>query len=233
MAVSKLLLLAAAAGGALLLLGGKRSSGTAAKIVTFVGIPVEPQAAPPPPPPPPIPQGQPSGTQDLGDDTGRAWFTLQISRNGVRRAEARIATIDAYGNGTIVADVYESIEPPSDVHWGEPIACKAARWRLTFKNGKLYNAEETHVAEPTSPVCPIGSKPIEQAFRRTMQWVQRGDAVFLKVETASGIIKYGDQWERLYKNQSGCIIGGQCDRWDNDHVESGSALIDVMWRAAA
>ena len=116
------------------------------------------------------------------------------------------------------------------MQWDEPTACSASRWRLAFKGGKLASVERSLVAEPDGPVCVAGSRSIDRAYLRELQFVQRGDAVFLKVQTGSGVQKNGNAAIAWGPN-SVCEVNGQCDRWDNDKVESGTAIVDVMWRA--
>lgn len=222
---TKLLLLGGGVGAVVLLASSRRGGGSIEPVIAHFAQPQ--QGAPPPPPP--KPQG--SQGQTLGEGTGRSWMTVQINRNGERSGEMKVARIDAFGEGSIIADVYEQIEPPSDVFWLEGLACGVTRYRLTFQSGKLTNAEQVYGVNGEGPVCFAGAKPINQAYRRDVRWVQRGPDLVLKVRTLSGMIKHGNQWERLYKDQVGCVIGGQCDRWDNDYVESGSVLFDVLWKA--
>jgi hypothetical protein len=179
-----------------------------------------------PPPPPPKPATE-SGTQSLGDDMGRAWFTVPIDRNHEREREQVVATIADFGEGEIVCDVYEQIEPPHDVPWPEATACGVTRWILTFANGIMVSAEISGGVNGQGPVCFAGARPISKAYLRSATWVQRGNEVVLKIRTRSGIWKHPTQpWGK-------CVQGGQCDRWDNDFVESGHVLVDVMWKAKA
>lgn len=216
----------AAAAGLAALAGGKKSS--APSQTFFVGTSV--------PPPPPKP-ATPSGTQSLGPDSGRAWFYVPIDRNHERDAEQLVATIDAFGEGVIEADVYEQIEPPSDVHWPEDTACGATRWRLTFEDGFMVSAVDVTGVNGEAPKCFAGARPIAWSYLREVSWVQRGTEVFLKVHTLSGMTKHGGlkrtngQPLLPWGPGSTCVQGGQCDRWDNDKVESGEALVDVIWRA--
>lgn len=224
---TKLLLVGGGLGAVALLASSRRGGGSIEPVIAHFAAP----QGSPPPPPPAKPQGE-SG-QTLGESQGRAWMTVKINRDGERTGEMKVASIAAFGEGSIIADVYEQIEPPSDVFWPEGLACGVTRYRLTFNDGKLVNAEQTFGVNGEGPACFAGAKPIQQAYRRDVRWVQRGPDLVLKVRTLSGMIKHGNQWERLYKDQIGCIIGGQCDRWDNDYVESGSVLFDVLWTAEA
>lgn len=197
------------AAAAALLAGGSSSKPT---ITHFVGV--APSSSPPPKP------DTPSGSISTGDDSGRAWFTASINRNEVREAEQEILSIENFANGKIVADVYEQVEPPDDVHWFEATACGASRWILTFENGIMVGA----VQSVDTPKCLAGARPISRAYLRTLRWVQRGPDVFLQLITASGLWKAND-----YPRPWG--PGSPANwRWDNDMVESGHALVDVLWK---
>jgi hypothetical protein len=206
-------------GGGLVLAAAGSKGASAGATQTYFVAPI----APPPPPPP----GAPSGTQNLGDDAGRAWMTVPIDRNASIDRELSVAVIDDFGNGDIIADVYEQIEPPESTEWQELIACGVTRWKLSFVNGKLADAKIVGGVNGDSPVCFAGARPIAIAYQRVTQWVQRANEVVLKIETRSGIWKSG--WKKPWGH---CEVGGQCDKWDNDFVASGSVLIDVMWRVA-
>jgi hypothetical protein len=222
---TKLLLLGGGVGAVVLLASSRRGGGSIEPVIAHFAQPQ--QGAPPPPPP--KPQG---GTgQTLGDSQGRAWMMVPINRNGKRKRELAVARIADFGEGIIIADVYEQIEPPDDVFWPEATACGVSRYALEFRDGKLVSIEQIYGVNGEGPACVAGARPISQAYLRSVEWVQRGPELVLKVETLSGMIKYGSDAFRLYKDQDGCVTGGQCDKWDNDYVESGSVLFDVLWKA--
>jgi hypothetical protein len=173
---------------------------------------------------PPKPPGA-SGMQSLGEEAGRGWFTVPIDRNGSKKREGVILRIPDFGDGVIEADIFESIEPPGDVPWPEGFACGGRRWRLVFKDGTMISANDVTGVNGFVPLCLAGARTIERSYLRKMSWVQRGGGeIVLKVQTLSGLWKHAKQpWGQ-------CEAGGQCDKWDNDFVDSGHALIDVVWK---
>lgn len=185
-----------------------------------------------PPPPPPKPDA-PSGSQQIEGDKGRAWFTCPISRDGPRERKHPIVELVGFSDGEIVVDVYEQIDPPGDLTdlWGSyKTACGAQRWRIRWKNGIMTHADQIYGVNGEGPVCFAAALPISHAYRRDIWWTQEGPQVFLNVRTTSGLIRRPYEWEKLYKDQDGCKYGGQCDRWDNDTVDSGHVLFDALWR---